>query len=166
VEAYLDEPVFPYTYAPWPRRIASAAIDFIVITAISVPFLAPTLSRVVNDSTETTTAAFTTNEIRTLTIITIVLQVGYFTLMHAWRGSTVGKMATRTVLVRDEGQPVSTGVAFIRAVSLVGINFASGFLLLVPAIVNLLSPLWNPRRQTFHDRFAKTIVVLRDSMTE
>jgi uncharacterized RDD family membrane protein YckC len=163
VEYTAAEPQFPFTYARWPRRIGSAVIDFLVITVLSVPFLAPTLSRVVDESTEANPATFTAGEIRSLTIITIAVQIVYFTGMHAWRGATVGKMATRTVLVRDEGQPVTFGVAFTRAVTLVGINFISGFLLLIPAIVNMLSPLWSPQRQTLHDRLAKTIVVLRET---
>lgn len=165
MEAYLDEPVFPLTYALWPRRIASAAIDFIVVTALTAPLIAPTLNRVFEDSSGTTGTSFTTSEIQRLSIISIVVQVAYFTAMHAWRGSTVGKMATRTVLVRDDGTPVTPAVAFIRAVTLIGINFLSGFLFLVPAIVNMLRPLWSPRRMTFHDQIAKTIVVMRENLT-
>jgi len=163
VEAYQDAALFPYTYAPWPRRIFSALIDFLVVTLITAPFVAPIVNRVIQDTTDTTLARFTASEVRSLTVIGIVIQVAYFTGMHAWRGSTVGKMAARTVVLRDEGQPLTPGVAFIRAVSLVGINFVSPFLLFVPGIVNMLSPLWTPQRQTFHDRFAKTIVVLRET---
>src|SRR5688572_27940820 len=130
MEYVAEAPHSPLSHAAWPRCNASAVIDFLVITAISVPLLAPTLTRLLNESTETNPASFTAGEIRTRTIISIAVPVGYFTGLHAWRGSTVGKMATRTMLVRDEGQPVTVGVAFSRAVSLIGINFVSGFLLL------------------------------------
>jgi uncharacterized RDD family membrane protein YckC len=53
-------------------------------------------------------------------------------------------------------------VAFTRAVALVGINFVGGFLLGVPAVVNMLRPIWTPRRQTWHDQIASTVVTLRD----
>ena len=157
MEADVDEPVFPFTYALWPRRLASAVIDALVVGLLSVPFVAP----FIDSSGER--VVLSPGEYRTALIVGILLQVTYFTGMHAWRGATVGKIAARTVLLRDDGRPVTPGVAFVRAVSLVGINAVSGFLLFVPGIVNMLSPLWHPRRQTFHDRLAKTIVVLRET---
>jgi len=139
-----------------PRRLASAGIDLLVIAAISAPFLGPTLNRVFADTSDPAKATFSGSDLRTLTLISIVIQLAYFTAMHAWRGSTVDKMAARTVLVRDDGSPVTPGVAFTRAVTLVGINFLSGFAFVIPAIVNMLRPIWNPRRQTWHDQVART----------
>jgi uncharacterized RDD family membrane protein YckC len=158
---YYEEaaPEMAMAYAPWPRRVASAAIDLLVIAAISLPFVASTLGDLVSKSADLSKA--TNGQIRTLTIFTIVVQVAYFTAMHAWRGATLGKMAARIVLVRDDGSPVTAAVAFTRAVALVGINFLSGFLLAIPAFVNLLRPIWTPRRQTWHDQIAHTVVVLR-----
>jgi uncharacterized RDD family membrane protein YckC len=149
-------------YAPWPRRIASALIDLVVFSAISLPFLAPTLSRALEAQPNATKATFTAGEIRVITVVTIVVQVTYMTAMHAWRGSTVGKMAMRTVVVRDDGSKVTPAVAFIRAVSVVGVNFVSGFLI-APVFVDNLRPLWNPHRQTFHDQIARTVVVMAKS---
>jgi uncharacterized RDD family membrane protein YckC len=68
-------------------------------------------------------------------------------------------MAMRTVLVRDDGSKVTPSVAFTRAVCVVGINFVSSFLY-APVLVDNLRPLWNPRRQTWHDQIAKTVVVI------
>ena len=151
-------PVLALAYAPWPRRVASALIDMLVLAAITLPFVVSTLGDLVNDPGGLSKA--TNAQIRTLTIFGIVVQIAYFTALHAWRGASIGKMATRTVLVRDDGTPVTPAVAFTRAVTLVGINFFSGFLLAVPAFVNMLRPLWSPKRQTWHDQIAKTVVVL------
>ena len=153
-----EAPVLPFAYAPWPRRIASSLIDIIVLAAISLPFVASTLGSLVSDSGDLSKAS--NAQIRTLTVFGIVAQIVYFTAMHAWRGSTIGKMATRTVLLRDDGSPVTPAVAFTRAVTVVGINFLSGFMIGIPAVVNVLRPLWSPRRQTWHDQIAKTVVVL------
>lgn len=161
MEYHPEEVHATFAYASWPRRVASALIDFAALTVISVPFVMPTVFRVLEDSTGTTTASFTSGEVRTLTVTSIMLQVLYFTAMHAWRGSTLGKMATGTVLLRTDGAKVTPAVAFVRAVSVVGINFVSGILFAVPALLDELRPLWHPRRQTFHDHFAHTIVVLR-----
>jgi uncharacterized RDD family membrane protein YckC len=156
-------PTFPLAYAAWPRRIASAVIDLFVITLLSAPLVAPILNKAFADTNDPTKVALSSAQVRTLTIVSIVVQVVYFTGMHAWRGATIGKMATRTVVVRDDGSPVTPAVAFTRSVALVGINFLSSFLIAVPAAVNLLRPLWNPRRQTWHDQIARTVVVLNTS---
>jgi uncharacterized RDD family membrane protein YckC len=159
---YYDEtapvPAGVLEYAPWPRRIASALIDLLVIAAISLPFVVSTLGDLVTKSGDLAHA--TNAQIRTLTIFSIVVQVVYFTAMHAWRGSTLGKMAARTMLVREDGSAVNASVTFTRAVALVGINFVGGFLLGVPAVFNMLRPVWTPRRQTWHDQIARTVVVL------
>jgi uncharacterized RDD family membrane protein YckC len=164
VNYYDDAPAtLALAYAPWPRRAASAVIDLFVLAAISLPFVATTLGDLVSKTGDLSKA--TNAQIRTLTIFGILAQIAYFTAMHAWRGSTLGKMATRTVLRREDGSPVTAATAFTRAVTLVGINFFSGFLLAVPAFVNMLRPLWSPRRQTWHDQIARTVVVLRDPAT-
>jgi uncharacterized RDD family membrane protein YckC len=159
---YYEEPpaVLPFAYAAWPRRIASAIIDLFVITALTAPFIAPTINRAFENTSDPTKVTLPASDVRTLTIVSIIAQVVYFTAMHAWRGASVGKMATRTTLVRDDGSPVTPAVAFTRAVTLVGINFLSSFLIAVPAVVNMLRPLWSPTRQTWHDQIAKTVVVL------
>ncbi|HVT78983.1 MAG TPA: RDD family protein [Acidimicrobiales bacterium] len=161
---YYDEPLpqttTPYEYAPWPRRIASSIIDGLVLGVITLPFLSPALSHAFSAS-DPTKATFTGGEVRTILIVSITAQILYFTGMHAWRGATIGKIATGTMLLRDDGSPVTAAVAFTRAVALLGINFVSGFLLSIPAIVNLLRPIWSPRRQTWHDQIARTVVVRR-----
>lgn len=162
VQYYEETPaVTTLTYAPWPRRIASAAIDLLVIAAISAPFLGSTLNKAFANASDASKANLSSGDLRTITILSILIQVTYFTAMHSWRGSTVGKMATRTILVRDDGSPVTPAVAFTRAVTLVGINFVSGFAFAIPAVVNMLRTMWSPRRQTWHDQVARTVVVTR-----
>jgi uncharacterized RDD family membrane protein YckC len=80
-------------------------------------------------------------------------------------GSTFGKMAARTAVRNEDGTKVSPQVAFVRAVSLAGIQFISAFLI-APMVVNELRPLWSPRRQTWHDVIAKTVVVTIGSEPE
>jgi uncharacterized RDD family membrane protein YckC len=158
----VDLPPSDDALARWPRRALSAVIDLFVISAITLPFVAPTISRIVDSGDGTT--ELSSHEFRTIAILNIVVQVAYFTGMHAWRGQTVGKIAARTVVVRDDGQPLTGSVAFVRAVTLIGINFVSGLLFIVPAVVNMLRPLWQPRRQTWHDQVARTVVARVDAL--
>ena len=147
----------PLVLASWARRALSAVIDLLVISFISAPLSAGALRNVFEAYAENRSPAAV--DLRTVALVQLLVQVGYMTGMHSWRGSTIGKMAARTVLVRDDGSPVTPPVAFVRAVTLAGIWFISQFVV-APIVVNELRPLWSPQRQTWHDVVAKTVVVV------
>ena len=149
-------PALPY--APWPRRMLSAVIDNLAISFLLLTLFNGAAHRFADALQSGHPLA--SGDLRALSLGDVVVTVVYFTAFHSWRGSTPGKMAARPVLVQDDGTPVTTHAAFVRAVALAGIQFASSFLVF-PLIVNELRPLWDPRRQTFHDRFAHTVVVTR-----
>lgn len=145
-----------FAYASWPRRVLSAVLDSFVISLLAIPFSGDAVRRLldaVGEGSEISSA-----DLRTATLTNLVVTVVYMTVMHGWRGSTIGKMALRTVLVRDDGGRVTASTAFVRAVTVAGVQLVSG-LLLFPIVVDELWPLWNRRRQTLHDLVARTIVV-------
>ena len=84
--------------------------------------------------------------------------VGYLLygwLMIGWRGQTLGKIAVGIHVVRaDDGNPPGYGRAGWRCV-------ATGLVAVVPfgQLVDVLLPLSDRRRQTIHDKLAKTVVV-------
>jgi uncharacterized RDD family membrane protein YckC len=143
-------------YASLGRRLFSAVIDSFAISLLSAPFVGGAASRVLEALSEGTPVD--SADLRAVTLTNLFATVTYMTALHGWRGSTLGKMAARTVLVRDDGSRVMPSVAFVRAVTVAGTQFVSS-LLLFPIVVDMLAPLWSPRRQTLHDRLAKTIVV-------
>ena len=122
------------------------------MSAIAAPFFIDRAQRVFDG---TSTAA----DVRFVTVVSLLVQISYMTLLHGWRGSTFGKMAMRTVVRRSDGTPIDFNLAFVRAVTLAAINFVSNFLVLVPSVVNALRPLWHPKRQTWHDQVARTVVL-------
>ncbi|MBA2610044.1 MAG: RDD family protein [Actinobacteria bacterium] len=154
VEAAVPELV----YASWLRRILSGLIDSAALWFVTTPFSGTARSHLFTKGAEASG-----NDLRTVLVVHVLAVVIYMTAFHAWRGSTPGKMAARTVLVCDDGSRVSPPVAFVRAVTLAGIQFASAFLI-APMIVNELRPLWTPRRQTWHDAVARTVVVTAESL--
>jgi len=149
----------PLDYAPWWRRLLSAAIDSAIISLLSLPFAGQAVRNLLEADSGTSSAA----DLRTVSLANLLITVVYMTAFHSWRGSTPGKMAARTVLVREDGTPVTPAVAFVRAVTLSAIQFVSSFVL-APIIVNELRPLWTPRKQTWHDAVAHTVVVRADSL--
>jgi uncharacterized RDD family membrane protein YckC len=89
------------------------------------------------------------------TILEVILIFGYFIVMEAMWGATVGKMALRLRVVKTDGSPISWSESVIR--NLLRIVDALPTAYLVGAILVWTSPL----RQRLGDRAAKTVVVKR-----
>lgn len=84
------------------------------------------------------------------------LQTIFFVLYEALliaycNGQTVGKRAMGIRVVARGGQPVSVGMAFVRAL----MKIVSGMAL----CLGYLWMLWDPNKQTWHDKVADTYVV-------
>jgi len=88
-------------------------------------------------------------------LLSLPLNLAYFTIAHgSRRGQTLGDWVNR-IAVRGEDGPTSYGQAFGRTVMIglfLGLFFVGGFL-------DFLWPLWDHRRQAWHDKVAGTIVV-------
>jgi uncharacterized RDD family membrane protein YckC len=88
--------------------------------------------------------------------VSLVVSLGYFSFLDGGRrGQTVGKMALG-IAVRDidTGGPVGAGRALLRRFIFVATYFG-----LILFVLNALSPLWDGRRQAWHDKVARTCVV-------
>lgn len=88
--------------------------------------------------------------------VDVGLIAAYFTVCHGGRrGRTVGK-AILGISVRDALTcgPIGHLTAFVRW--LVGLLF---WVFVIPEILDGFSPLWNDRRQAWHDRAVGTVVV-------
>ncbi len=90
-------------------------------------------------------------------IATAVLYIVYRTVLVALAGGTAGQLATGLRVVRDGDHSlgkVSWGTSALRA--LLAVVFQN---IPVVNLVNVLMPLFTPKKQTFHDMVAKTVVV-------
>lgn len=87
----------------------------------------------------------------------LAISGAYYIYLHASRGQTVGKMAMKIKVIDEQtGELIDYGRAAVRwaipqALSL----FTCG----IAGILNGLWPLWDPKRQTWHDKVARTVVV-------
>ncbi|MGK5552175.1 RDD family protein [Actinomadura kijaniata] len=89
-------------------------------------------------------------------LLTVVVGFLYYWLMHARFGQTLGKMLLKTRVVREtDGGAISSGTAAWR--------YGVQILLSVPcgigSLLDALWILWDPRKQTLHDKIAHTVVV-------
>jgi uncharacterized RDD family membrane protein YckC len=87
----------------------------------------------------------------------LVLWVLYCTLMEASRlQGTLGKRLVGAVVVMENGDPINLRQSFIRN--------ATKIISTLPLFLGCIWAAFNPQRQTWHDRFAKTYVVSAKSL--
>lgn len=87
-----------------------------------------------------------------------VIQACYYTILVASRrGQSVGMMALG-IAVRDERGDASVGLgrSLVRWLVVLALTLPLG----IPLLIDYLSPLWDSRRQAWHDHAAGSVVVL------
>ncbi len=87
-------------------------------------------------------------------LVAIVLQGGYYTFFEGGpKGQTPGKQALNLRVVSiDTGESIGHNRAFIR--------WLSSLLSALALYLGYLWMLWDPQGQTWHDKFARSVVVM------
>jgi uncharacterized RDD family membrane protein YckC len=139
--------------APWWRRGVAWLLDGLVLGA-PVGILGSLL-----DLVETVRSADTVRyePKPALLILSFVVTLAYSALMDgSARGATIGKMAMR-IQVRDAhtAGPIGPARALIRRL----IYLLLFYTFIIPGVLNALSPLWDARRQGWHDKAVRSVVV-------
>jgi uncharacterized RDD family membrane protein YckC len=158
---FLD-PVLGLPLAPWWKRLCAILIDGVIVGFALIVFFAITFA-VLGASVRTGAVnASGTRAVAPAALILVYLcgfgaqLIYYGALNGSGRGQTVGKMALK-IAVRDAG----TGgpIGFWRAVARDAILLVFDIAFAVPLILDYLSPLWDPRRQAWHDKLVRSVVV-------
>jgi uncharacterized RDD family membrane protein YckC len=157
-----DEPII---YAAWGQRFGALFLDGIVtallaaVTVAVVVAITGSYSAVfegLGTGTEADDDAFYVAYFGWLGAWALLGGI-YHTVLHGrWRGQTAGKMMLG-IRVRDErtNEPIGYGRAFARWI-MPGLFWT---FLWIPGILDVLWPLWDPKKQTFHDKIARSLVV-------
>ena len=74
------------------------------------------------------------------------------------RGYSIGQGLMKLKVVDAQGNLVSMGTATIRLLAQIGLSLV----LYIGGIIDLLWPLWDPQRQTLHDKAVGTFVIKTD----
>ncbi|MCA1831934.1 MAG: RDD family protein [Actinomycetota bacterium] len=154
---YSGAPVpFAAELASWGQRVGASLLDGLITGAVAVVLIVVTIVTAGSSDTDSEPpAAFWL----ALVVGIVLLPFLYRAVMDGGdRGQTVGKMALG-IQVRDaeSGTPIGFGRGLLR----VFIATILWWLLYVPGIVDVLFPLWDPRRQTIHDKVARSVVIRR-----
>jgi len=143
----------PTRYASWGRRLAAALLDTVFLTGAILAALL-VLGFV--------TAALGTEEDEgwLLALLVLIVFAGpfvYYTMMIGARGQTFGKKLLR-VAVRD-ADSIDHTIGYGRAFGRYLMTTLFWLLLYVPGILDALWPLWDRRKQTWHDKVVRSVVV-------
>lgn len=157
--------------ASWGKRVGAALIDLLVLIIPIIALMAVLgvgafasgdLTCELNPATGVTECtggdtSFVVTIILAQLVPYVVLGL-YSTFMNGGeKGQTVGKKVVN-IQVRDEntGGPIGYGKAFLRWLvgALLGV-FTCG----IGGLLDALWPLWDPKRQTLHDKVVNSIVV-------
>jgi uncharacterized RDD family membrane protein YckC len=159
------DPVLGLRLAPWWKRLIAILIDnlilglgvFLIVLIIGI---AAHGSNGQNSGTSSSSNTHGAALLAGLVILWVLVSIPiglYFAIMNgARRGQTVGKMAL-SIAVRD----ARTGgkVGFWRGFGRFMITVVFSILLYIPYLIDSLSPLWDKRNQSWHDKITHTIVV-------
>ena len=157
-----DEPI---VYAAWGQRFGAVFLDGLITALLAALAVAVVLSitgaygSVLDELAEGTAEDGTAFVVSYLGWYAGWAVIGgvYHTVLHGrWRGQTLGKMMLG-IRVRDDGTdaPIGYGRAFARWI-MPGIFWS---FLWIPGILDVLWPLWDSKKQTFHDKIVRSVVV-------
>jgi uncharacterized RDD family membrane protein YckC len=128
--------------AEWWRRVIALLLDNLLLYAVS--------ALVGLQATSSTAVA------NLRVVAELALTFCYFGYLNGVIGQTVGKRVMHIRCVDAEtGEPIGfrRGLARYAVVALLGLAF------IVPAFIDGLWPLWDDRRQTWHDKAVRSLVV-------
>ena len=132
--------------ASWPRRVAAKLIDWAAVVGAGI-------------AAALTSAPFATasGELGSVGVAIVIAWI-LFAILSPWLmvaiwGQTPGKMALGIKVVTDD----AGRVGYLRALGRYFSEVVLGIFYL-PLFVSYLWPLWDGRRQTLHDKAARTVV--------
>jgi len=144
--------------ADWWRRLLAYLLDAVIL---GIPWSIVIALTGLDSTTTTNNGATVTTTFTSGTWVGIgigfLVVLGYFSFLDGSRsGQTLGKKVL-DIAVRDisSGGPIGAGRALARRF----VFFAFYFFLIVPFFINALSPLWDRRRQAWHDHIVRSCVI-------
>jgi uncharacterized RDD family membrane protein YckC len=127
------------------------AVNFLISMVIQLPIALLANSTPANQSQAALPALGIASLLSSL--LSLIVNYGYYIYFIGSRGQTLGKMALKIKVVKvDSNEKPSYGDAFLReAIGKIASAVVLG--------LGFLWMLWDERKQTWHDKIAKTIVV-------
>jgi uncharacterized RDD family membrane protein YckC len=158
--ARFTDPTTGAPLAEWWQRAVALIIDGFVVgipTLILYFILGAVFTSTTVDQYGYARQGIATGALILLILIGVGAQFGYYVYLNGGeRGQTLGKMAMG-IATRDESGtgPIGYGRAALRWLVILGLDLLCG----IPLLIDYLSPLWDARRQAWHDKAVHSVVV-------
>ena len=166
-----------YAYGGFWQRVLAYILDIFFITVVeavvTVPFVFVPLYQFYHDHPVASGQALPalpgdlTARFAVLGVLGAVASALYFGGLVAWQGRTLGHRVAGLEVVRaEDGGKLPGDRSFLRAIVFWGPGLLSpvpgvGTIAGLIAFVSMLSVAWDPRKQGFHDKLARAMVVRR-----
>jgi uncharacterized RDD family membrane protein YckC len=144
-----QEEILDLDLAGFASRATAFLIDLVILFGITTVTLAAGLY-FADSNLETGSAGFI-NLVMTVYLVLLFLSSTYFVFLQGFGGRTIGKMVLGIRIIREDGESIGLREAFIRWV---GYIVSTIFL-----FIGFIWALFDPKGQTWHDKFAGTYVV-------
>lgn len=154
-------------YASWGARLGAYLLDGLIGVAVAiVPFTIGIIIIVTTSTTSTDVNGYTTTTgvdplgflfLAIAYVMLIAFAIWNYVFRQGRTGQTLGKKIVGIQVVRDEnGRFLGAGTAFLRLImsSILGGVCCLGWF-------NFLWPLWDDKRQTWHDKIVGSVVILK-----
>jgi uncharacterized RDD family membrane protein YckC len=164
-------------YAGFGARFGGYVLDSLLLVAIeaiiSIPFVISPIINFYRDHPFATgqsppsLPADITGRFVVVGLIGAAFSALYFGGLVAWQGRTLGQRAVGAFVVRaEDGGPLPAERTLLRAVifwgpGVIGVIPLLGSLASLVALIGLLSVAWDPRKQGWHDKLGRSLVVKR-----
>lgn len=145
-------------YASFWRRLFANLIDSFILMAIGMG-ISLVLGRDPFDFKEMFETVKTEAPVNNLTTLDYVFTflISAFFILFFWvkhNGQTPGKKALHIKIVKEDGGDLDWGTAFVR--------YLCYFVSMIPLYLGFLWVIWDKKKQAFHDKIAKTVVIEAD----
>jgi uncharacterized RDD family membrane protein YckC len=135
------------TLASWGRRVGGYLIDMILVFVVAQ--IAGSIARAIGPNW------------LAIVVAAVVAFLYPFLMIAKVQGQTVGMKAVKIRCVSlATGEVPDLGRSAGRAAAAIAIDSVGAMLLFIPALLDLLWPLWDKQRQTLHDKVAVTVVIV------
>ncbi|HSP65246.1 MAG TPA: RDD family protein [Candidatus Deferrimicrobium sp.] len=162
-------------YAGFGWRALGYVLDriilFVIEAPITIPFVYIPVAQYYRDhppaagQTIATLPTSLSSRFLLIGLLGAVVAAVYFGGLVAWQGRTLGQRAMGTFVVRaEDGGRLPLGRAYLRAIifwgpDLLGVIPTAGSLGGLIALIGLVSAAWDQRRQGWHDKLGRSLVV-------
>jgi uncharacterized RDD family membrane protein YckC len=137
-------PVTPYgaITAPWWKRVVALAIDNLLLYVVTVLI---------------TVGSRSSSSVSGLRLFAeLALTFCYFGYLNGVPGQTVGK---RLLAIRCVDADTGEAIGFRRGLARQFVVFVLGVAFLFPLFLDGLWPLWDQKRQAWHDKVVRSVVI-------